>query len=84
MNITRIFMGMSCREFSEHTSEQHEHPAGWVMRLRMAWHRLLCVYCRRLAQQWKAIRAMLRRVPPEATMPQAMREKIRRNLGAGD
>jgi hypothetical protein len=84
MNITRIFMGMTCREFSEQTSAQYERHSGWLVRLRMAWHRLLCVHCRRLAQQWKAIRAMLRREPPEATMPQAMREKIRRNLGAGD
>ena len=81
MNIARILMGMSCREFSEHTSEQHEQPAGWAMRLRMVWHRLLCVYCRRLAQQWQSIRRAIRSEPVQQVMPEAMREKIRSKIG---
>ncbi|MFZ5630156.1 MAG: hypothetical protein ACOY5B_13580 [Spirochaetota bacterium] len=84
MNFARIIMGMSCREFSEHTSATHDHPAGLWVRLRMAWHHLLCVYCRRLARQWLSIRETLRREPPAVTMPDPLKEKIRRNLGAGD
>jgi hypothetical protein len=84
MNFTRLLMGMSCKEFSEHTSSAHDHPTGLLMRLRMAWHRLWCVYCRRLARQWQLIRETLRRETPEARMPGTMRERLRRKLGAND
>ncbi len=81
MNIARIIMGMSCREFSEHSSAAHDHPAGISLRLRMAWHRLFCVYCRRLTQQWQSIRRAIRSEPVQQTMLEAMREKIRSKIG---
>ncbi|GAB4426561.1 MAG: hypothetical protein OHK0011_08160 [Turneriella sp.] len=84
MKIGRIFMGMSCREFSEQASAIHEQPTGLFTRLRMAWHRFFCVYCRRLARQWTIIREALRREQPDVHMPGTMREKLRRKLGADD
>lgn len=74
-------MGMSCREFSEHSGAQ-DHSTGLSVRLRMAWHQTLCVYCRRLARQWALIREAVRREPPAVAMPDTLREKIRGKFGA--
>jgi len=72
-------IGMPCEEFTQLASQNFETPVGFRDRLRMFWHRIACVYCRRFLAQLKRIHSLLA-TSPEQVMPDAMRESIRRKL----
>jgi hypothetical protein len=71
---------MPCEEFTELASQNFETPVSFRDRLRMLWHRIECVYCRRFLAQLKRIHYLLTAPPPEQPMPDAMRESLRRKL----
>lgn len=71
---------MPCEEFTQLASGAFEQPIGFRNRLRMLWHKIECVYCRRFVTQLARIRRLLASEPPVKAMPAAMRDKIKLNL----
>jgi hypothetical protein len=72
--------GMPCEEFTTLASGGFEGKIGFRDRLRMLWHRIECVYCRRFLAQLKKIKGLLKVPPPPDPMPAAMRKKIHGKL----
>ena len=73
--------GMPCEEFTQLASSGLEKPVGFRNRLRMLWHQIECVYCRRFVRQLKRIHGLLAQPEPEKPMPGEMRTKLHKHLG---
>ena len=53
---------LSCQDLSHHhASDYIDGQLGWRDRLRVHFHLLICVHCRRFVQQLKLVRKVLRR-----------------------
>ncbi len=74
----RTLTNMTCEEFTKLASSEGKRD--FTQRLRMLWHKIICVYCRRFVGQWRRISQLLQRDAPPATMPNAMREDLQRRL----
>jgi len=72
--------GMRCEEFTQLASGGFEQPISFRNRIRMLWHKIECVYCRRFLAQLTRIRRLLISEPPVKAMPATMRDKIKMNL----
>jgi len=71
---------LSCEEFATLASTRMEQGVSWSDRLRMLWHEIQCVYCRRFVTQLKRIRNLLRAEVPAAPMPPEIRTRLRQKL----
>lgn len=71
---------LSCEEFARLASTRMESGVTWSDRLRMLWHEIQCVYCRRFVAQLKRIRGLMRADAPAAAMPEDMRLKIEKQV----
>lgn len=71
---------MPCEEFALLASQRFETPVKLRDRLRMLWHRLICVYCRRLLTQMTRIRSLLGTDGNKPPMPTPMKAAIRKHL----
>lgn len=74
--LTRI----SCEEFAQLASHDFESPVNFRDRLRMLWHKIICVYCRRLLTQMTKIHRLLGKESKDAPMPAPMKTAIRKHL----
>lgn len=72
---------MPCEEFTQLASGGFEQPIGFRDRLRMLWHKIECVYCRRFLAQVKRIRVLLATTKTEKPMPPEMRAQLKKRLG---
>ncbi|MBL8033722.1 MAG: hypothetical protein JNJ69_08485 [Leptospiraceae bacterium] len=72
--------GMPCEEFTTLASHGLEGKISWWDRLRMLWHKIECVYCRRFVQQLQRIRSLLAQEKSDEKMPEPMKEKIRKRF----
>lgn len=81
MAMPKWLQGVTCEEFSQTVTGEREKKPGLWLRLRMAWHLVLCVYCRRFLAQFRRIARLLRRDAAERPMPDAMRRELARKLG---
>ena len=72
--------GLSCEEFATLASTRMEQGVSWSDRLRMLWHEIQCVYCRRFVAQLKRIRGLMRADAPAEAMPEDMRLKIEKQV----
>ncbi len=71
---------MPCEEFTKLASAGFEKKIVFRDRLRMLWHRIECVYCRRFLAQMKKIRGLLTAPARQQPMPPAMRRHIQGKL----
>lgn len=72
---------MPCEEFTQLASHSFEVKIGFRNRMRMLWHKIECVYCRRFFTQLKKIRGLLISGNAAAEMPADMRQKIKGKIG---
>lgn len=71
---------MPCEEFATLASRGFEQPVGTRDRLRMLWHKIICVYCRRLFTQMTKIHRLLGKSENQVPMPEPMKAAIRKHL----
>lgn len=71
---------MRCEEFAMLASQGFETPMHFRDRLRMLWHKIICVYCRRLLTQMIKIRRLLDTGGEKVPMPEPMKTAIRKHL----
>ncbi len=71
---------LSCEEYTQLASLRMETRVSWRDRLRMLWHEVQCVYCRRFVAQLKRIRQLLRNEVVAKPMPPELRVKIQNGL----
>lgn len=72
---------MNCAEYTKLASASQDARLPRRDRLRMFMHHIICVYCRRFANQLAVIRRQLQKHPGDAQMPTEMRNTIARNIG---
>ena len=72
--------GLTCEEFAALASTRMESGVSWSDRLRMLWHEIRCVYCRRFVAQLKRMRSLLRAEAPAAAMPETIRQRIHKRI----
>lgn len=71
---------LSCEEFTALASTRMEQGISWPDRLRMLWHEIQCVYCRRFVAQLTRIRSLLRTEGPAVPMPPEIRIRLKEKL----
>lgn len=71
---------MPCEEFTALASARFEKPVTFKSRLRMFWHQIECVYCRRFVNQITKIRSLLKREGRAPAMPAPMKTALARKL----
>lgn len=55
---------LKCRELSELSSDYLDGKLSFFPRLKIWWHLVGCVHCRRYIEQLKLVTGMLRQAPP--------------------
>jgi hypothetical protein len=71
---------MNCSEYTRSASAARDEKPSWKARIGMAFHFVLCVYCRRFTRQLGAISQQLHRQDADAKMPAGLRLKIARRF----
>jgi hypothetical protein len=71
---------LNCEEYTKLASQRLEVQISLQNRLRMLWHRFICVYCRRFSRQLAQMRKLLHRAGAERPMPEPMKTRLRKKL----
>jgi len=69
-------MMISCEEFVELVTEYLEGDVSMGLKMKLKFHEVLCVHCRRYVEQMKVTSDMLKYVPPTEVDEATMQELI--------
>lgn len=70
---------LSCRDVTHLTASGELERAGWLMRVRVRLHRLMCRHCRAYARQLRLFSDLFRGTTPEPA-DEAFAERIDRTI----
>ncbi len=83
----------SCQEATRLISDSMEEKLPWKSKFRLAIHLLMCKWCQRFKQQWRQIRALIRKTRaeddsvtthPPVTLSDSARKRMQRALGSSN